>query len=103
VSVAKDVAVTAPVLETADGWHTHGFGATLDEAMEMAARQMLWLLTDRFGLTRDDAYSLCSVGVDFGVTQVVDRNLGCHATVAKRIFGQRPLPPETSPARELSR
>ena len=47
---------------------------------------MLWLLTDRIGLDRDDAYSLCSVAVDFGVTQVVDGTLGCHAIVDSAIF-----------------
>ena len=52
----------------------------------MAAEQMLWLLTDRIGLDRDDAYSLCSVAVDFGVTQVVDGTLGCHAIVDSAIF-----------------
>jgi acetamidase/formamidase len=86
LSVAKDVSVTAPVLETVDAWHTHGFGDTLDEAMTMAAEQMMWLLTSRFGLTADDAYSLCSVAVDFGVTQVVDGTLGCHGTVTKAVF-----------------
>ena len=86
VSVAKDISVTSPLLETVDAWHTHGFGDTLDEAMTMAAEQMLWLLSDRFGLTVDDAYSLCSVAVDFGVTQVVDGTVGCHGTVAKAIF-----------------
>ncbi len=82
----EDLAVTAPLLEAADQWVTHGFGADLDEAMNMAAVQALWLLTERFGLTRDEAYSLASVAVDFGVTQVVDSTLGCHAAIAKSIF-----------------
>ena len=67
-------------------WVTHGFGDTLDQAMIMAAEQTLWLLTSRFGMTADDAYSLCSVGVDFGVTQVVDGTVGCHGIVAKSLF-----------------
>jgi acetamidase/formamidase len=86
VFVLEDLAVTAPVLETADHWVTHGFGADLDQAMRMAAVQALWLLTDRFGLTPDDAYSLASVAVDFGVTQVVDSTLGCHAVIPKDLF-----------------
>ncbi len=86
VFVLDDLRVGAPVLETATEWLTHGFGADLDEAMRMAATQMLWLLTDRFGLTPDDAYSLASVAVDFGVTQVVDSTLGCHGALSKAIF-----------------
>ncbi|MDX1450272.1 MAG: acetamidase/formamidase family protein, partial [Acidimicrobiia bacterium] len=86
LSVVDDVAVTAPLLETADAWVTHGFGDTLDEAMLMAADQTMWLLVDRFGLSGDDAYSLCSVAVDFGVTQVVDGVVGCHGIVAKTLF-----------------
>ena len=86
VFVIKDVGVSAPVLENDREWVTHGFGDTLDQAMRQAAEQMLWLLTDRVGLDSDDAYSLCSVAMDLGVTQVVDRTLGCHASINKSIF-----------------
>ena len=55
--------------------------------MRMAAEQMLELLVDRAGFTADEAYSLASVAVDLGVTQVVDGTLGCHAAVAKSIAG----------------
>jgi acetamidase/formamidase len=37
-------------------------------------------------LSEDEAISLISVGVDFGVTQVVDGNWGVHATVKKNLF-----------------
>jgi acetamidase/formamidase len=55
--------------------------------MRMAAEQMLKLLVDRVGFTADEAYSLASVAIDLGVTQVVDGTLGCHAGVAKDIVG----------------
>jgi acetamidase/formamidase len=86
VFVLDDISVSAPVMETAEEWLAHGFGADLDAAMRMAAEQMLWLLVERLGLSRDDAYSLASVAVDFGVTQVVDATLGCHAAVPKGLF-----------------
>ncbi len=38
------------------------------------------------GLTEDEAISLITVGVDFGVTQVVDGNWGVHAIVKKNLF-----------------
>lgn len=87
VDVRRDLGVTSPLLETSSQWFTHGFGAELNGAMRMAAEQMLWFLQDHLGLTRDDAYSLASVAVDLGITQVVDGTLGCHAGVDRRVFG----------------
>jgi acetamidase/formamidase len=39
------------------------------------------------GLSEDEAISLMSVAVDFGVTQVVDANWGIHAVLKKAMFG----------------
>lgn len=86
VSVVRGLGVTAPLLETSDHWVTHGFGNDLDAALRMAAEQMLWLMTTHLGMTPDDAYSLASVAVDLGVTQVVDGTLGCHAALSRSIF-----------------
>ena len=86
VSVAKGVGNSAPVLQTASHWYTHGFGADLDAAMRMAAEQMLWFLQVHHGLSADDAYSLSSVAMDLGVTQVVDGTIGCHAGIARAIL-----------------
>ena len=38
------------------------------------------------GLTEDEAISLISIAVDFGITQVVDGNWGVHAVIKKSIF-----------------
>jgi hypothetical protein len=46
LSLAPEVPVTAPLLDTGTHWYTHGFGEGLDEAMAMAAEQMLRLLVD---------------------------------------------------------
>jgi acetamidase/formamidase len=46
----------------------------------------LKLLVDTCGLTVDDAYSLASVALDLGVTQVVDGTLGGHAAVPKSLL-----------------
>ena len=86
LSIADDVAATAPLLLTDSHWFTHGFGDDLDAAMAMAAEQALRLLVDRGGFSIDEAYSLASVAVDFGVTQVVDGKLGCHAAVARALL-----------------
>jgi acetamidase/formamidase len=86
LSLADDVHAEAPLLATASHWYTHGFGDDLDAALAMAAEQALALLVDRGGFTMDEAYSLASVAVDFGVTQVVDGKIGCHAAVARDLL-----------------
>ncbi|MCU1505021.1 MAG: putative amidase, partial [Ilumatobacteraceae bacterium] len=87
VTLLKGIGNTAPMLQTASHWYTHGFGADLDEAMVMAAEQMIWFMRTHCGLSADDAYSLSSVAMDLGVTQVVDSTIGCHAGIARTIFG----------------
>ncbi len=86
VTLLKGIGNTAPLLQTSSHWYTHGFGADLDEAMVMAAEQMIWLMRVHGGLSADDAYSLASVAMDLGVTQVVDSTVGCHAGIARAIF-----------------
>jgi acetamidase/formamidase len=41
------------------------------------------------GLSEDEAISLMSVAVDFGITQVVDGNWGVHAVIRKSLFAGR--------------
>ena len=94
-----------PLLETPDEWVVHGFSfanylaelgakaqteifakSSLDGAMRDAFRKMRHFLMATKGLTEDEAISLMSVAVDFGVTQVVDGNWGVHATLNRAIF-----------------
>ena len=86
IFVLKDFPITNPILETDTHWITHGFNEDLNKAMRQSAEQMLSFLQNKRGMTADEAYSLISVGVDFGVTQVVDIRQGCHAAVAKSLF-----------------
>lgn len=86
VDVVRDLSIGAPVLETSTHWYCHGFGDDLDAAMRMAAEQALQLLVDRCGLTMDDAYSVASVALDLGITQVVDGTVGAHAAIDRSIF-----------------
>lgn len=93
LTIRRDIATDSPLLETATHWYTHGFAADLDGAMRQAAQRMLAFLQRRFGLSRDDAYSLISVAGDFGVTQVVDQRMGVHAAIPKAAF-----PPASAPS-----
>jgi acetamidase/formamidase len=57
--------------------------------MRDAFRKTRRFLMTVHGLSEDEAISLMSVAVDFGVTQVVDGNLGVHALIKKRLFAGR--------------
>ena len=89
IRVRKDFRFPSPLLETPTDWIVHGFDADLNVAMRNAALDMLGLLTDQRGLTRDDAYSLMSVAADFAVTQVVDGRQGIHCRISRGIFPPR--------------
>jgi len=94
-----------PMLETQDEWLVHGFTypnyladlgpdaqseiygkSSVDGAMQDAFRKMRQFLMSAKKLTEDEAISLMSVGVDFGITQVVDGNFGVHALIRKELF-----------------
>lgn len=60
--------------------------ATLDLAMRDAFRKTRRYLMSAHKLSEDEAISLISVGVDFGITQVVNGNMGVHAVIRKSIF-----------------
>jgi len=91
IVLRKDFHFPSPLLETPDTWIVHGFDEDLDVAMKNAAKDMLHLLVDKHDLSRDDAYSLMSVGSDFGVTQVVDGRQGVHCKMQRGIFPPRAL------------
>jgi len=88
LTVRRDLPYTVPVLEDRTHLLVHGFGDDLDEAMLAASRRTIDLLGVRYGLSRDDAYSLLSLACDFVITQVVDGRQGVHASVAKAMFGR---------------
>ena len=84
--VRKDMRIERPMAETATHWITMAFHKDLDEAVKIALRDAIQFLSASKGLTRDDAYALCSLAVDLRVTQIVDGNKGIHAMIPKAIF-----------------
>ena len=60
--------------------------SSIDGAMRDAFRKARRFLMTTKGLSEDEAISLLSVGVDFGVTQVVNGNWGVHAVIRKSLF-----------------
>jgi acetamidase/formamidase len=55
------------------GWYgTTGIGGDLYAAAQDATRAMIDHLTSTFGLSREDAYMLCSLVVDLKISEIVD-------------------------------
>jgi acetamidase/formamidase len=100
-----------PLIETQDEWVLLGFShpnylaelgeqaqsnvydkSSLDLAIKDAFRKMRRFLMATRGLSEDEAISLMSVAVDFGVTQVVNGNWGVHTIVRKELFADRAAP-----------
>jgi acetamidase/formamidase len=75
-----------PRAETPTHYIAMGLHEDLDEAVRLATREMVEFLVAEKGLTRDEAYMLCSLAADLHVTQAVDATKGVHATIAKALF-----------------
>ena len=85
--VHKRTQLAYPRGETPTHWITMGMDPDLDQCMTMALRDMIVLLGEKAGLSRADAYTLCSLAVDFRITQTVNVHRGVHAMVAKSLLG----------------
>jgi acetamidase/formamidase len=85
--VRKDLKLTWPRAETATHWIVMGLNPNLEEAMRIAVRETIGFMTQRFPkLSREEAYMIASIAVDYHVTQVVDGTKGIHGMIPKAIF-----------------
>lgn len=94
-----------PLLETRDEWVIFGFSypnylkelggtaqseiykkSSIDLAMRDCFHKVRRFLMSAKGLDEDEAISLISVGVDFGISQVANGNWGVHALIRKEMF-----------------
>ena len=55
----------------------------LDRCVEMALRDMIRLIGEKSGLSREHAYALCSLAADLRVTQTVNGSKGIHCMLGK--------------------
>jgi acetamidase/formamidase len=86
IFVRKGKQIRWPRAETPTHFITMGLHPDLNEAARMATREMIDFLVSEKGLSRDEAYLLCSLAVDLHVTQLVDDTKGVHAMLPKSIF-----------------
>lgn len=84
LSLEKGRRLAWPEAETPAHVITMAFDPDLDQAAKIALREMIALICKRKGLSREDAYMLCSLAADLRVTQLVNGNNGCHVMLEKR-------------------
>jgi acetamidase/formamidase len=84
--VRDDLSFIYPRAETPTHYITMGMDPDLDQCSVMALRDMIVLLGEKAGLSREDAYTLCSLAGDLHVTQTVNGNKGVHMMMAKSLL-----------------
>jgi acetamidase/formamidase len=79
-----DMTLEWPMGETPTHLMTMAFDPDLDDCVVIALRDMIKLICRRTNLSREQAYTLCSLAADLRVTQVVNGNKGIHVMLAKK-------------------
>jgi acetamidase/formamidase len=75
-----------PWAEDAANYYVLGMDPDLNKAAAVAVTETIHWLHDKKGLSLSDAYHLCSVGVDFSISQAVDKNLIIYGAIPKAMF-----------------
>jgi acetamidase/formamidase len=79
----NDRHLTWPQAETPTHIMTMAFDPDLDQCVVIALREMIDLIAMRTGLSKQEAYALCSLAADVRVTQVVNGSKGIHVMLEK--------------------
>ncbi len=83
LTVRKDLKLSYPRAETPTHYMTMAMDPDLDQCVVRALRDMLSLVTEKANISREDAYTLCSLAADLRVTQTVNGSKGIHVMLAK--------------------
>jgi acetamidase/formamidase len=87
--VRKDMHLKWPRAETPTHYIAMGLDPDLTQATRLAALETIEFLVSEKKLSREDAYALASVAIDFEITQLVDGTKGVHAMIAKSLFSTK--------------
>jgi acetamidase/formamidase len=82
----KGMGLKMPRAETPTHFISMGLNEDLDQAMKQALREMIVFICGRTNLSREQAYSFCSLAVDFHVTQTVNGEKGVHGLLKKGLL-----------------
>ena len=83
LTVRDDLRLDWPQAETPTHVMTMAFDPDLDDCARIALSSMLDLIALRTGLSRTEAYMLCSLAADLRITQFVNGNNGVHCMLPK--------------------
>ncbi|MEP3639085.1 MAG: acetamidase/formamidase family protein, partial [Paracoccaceae bacterium] len=86
LTVRRDLQIMYPEAETPNHLITMGMHADLNTCVEIALRRMISVVSDRVGISRAQAYMLCSLAGDLRITQTVNREKGVHMMMAKSLL-----------------
>ncbi len=85
LTLRKDLRLDYPRAETPTHYITMAMDPDLDQCVVRALRDMIALLGEKRNLSREDAYTLCSLAADLRVTQTVNGSKGIHCMIEKAI------------------
>ena len=83
IILRKDLTLQMPRAESETHLITIGLNEDLDDAAKQAVREIIDWVTVQSDLSREDAYTLCSVMADLRITQLVNVNKGVHCMLPK--------------------
>lgn len=83
LTTRRDLDITYPEAETPTHYITMGMHPDLDVCVEIALRRMISVVSQRAGITRAEAYMLCSLAGNLRITQSVNREKGVHMMMSK--------------------
>ncbi len=72
IELLKGSSISEPQYENEDVYAVTAYATTIDEAAKKATRYMIDYLVKNHGLSRNDAYMLCSLAGDLKIAEVVD-------------------------------
>jgi acetamidase/formamidase len=77
---------TYPRAETPTHYITMGMDPDLDQCVVVALRDMIRFIREKTNLSKEDAYTLCSLAADLRVTQTVNGSKGIHVMLQKSLL-----------------
>ncbi|GHH68881.1 amidase [Streptomyces sulfonofaciens] len=88
--VHKQVDAPWPMAESRTHFISMGIDTDLDTALAVSLQQAVTFLTKNMGLSAADAYTLCSVAVDFEIAEAVNYTKVVHGKIPKAVFAEVP-------------
>jgi acetamidase/formamidase len=86
ITLREDLSFTYPRAETPKHYITMGMDPNLDQCAVIALRDMIKFIGERTNLSKEDAYTLCSLAADLHVTQTVNGSKGIHVMLEKSLL-----------------